>query len=306
MPDLDNNTVALSSHLCNLRGGSQPILARASDGLEYVVKFADNPQGPNLLFNESMGSELFRACGLAVPEWKPLLVTDAFLDRNPACWMQTPQGPRRPHAGWCFGSRYLGGDGVRLLEILPGNSFQRVSNQGSFWLAWLLDICAGHADNRQAIFRQSKMGKLDAYFVDFGHLFGGPKGELNLPFRASRYLDARIYANVSSQYLLNLRRIVRCLDAVRLEQAAVSLPGQWKTATAQQGFARCMDRLSSPAQIEQTLDAMLHSIQQGHRREQSRRQDGGEFPLSILRFGVQAAGVGKGCIGERAGHLACA
>jgi hypothetical protein len=306
MPGLEKNTVALTSHLSNLRGGSQPILARASDGQQYVVKFADNPQGPNLLFNECMGSELFRACGLAVPEWKLLWLGDAFLDRNPACWIQTEQGAVRPQPGWCFGSRYLGSDGARLLEILPGSSFQRVTNQESFWLAWLLDICAGHADNRQAIFRPSLQGGLDAFFVDFGHLFGGPKGELNLSFQASRYLDARIYASVSSLYLLNLRRIVRCLDAERLGQWMQTLPEQWKTATAQQGYAQCMDRLSCPAQLEQTLEAMLHSIQQGQRREQSGRQDGREFPLSVLRFGVQAAGMGNGRIGERAGHLACA
>jgi hypothetical protein len=306
MPGLEKNGVALSSHVNNLRGGSQPILARASDGLLYVVKFADNPQGPNLLFNESVGSELFRACGLAAPQWKPLLLTDAFLDRNPACWMQTAEGPRRPQAGWCFGSRFLGGGGERLLEILPGSSFKRVTNQASFWLAWLIDICAGHADNRQAIFRQAPSGELDAFFVDFGHLFGGPKGELRLPIQASRYLDARIYASVSSQYLLNLHRIVRCLDAERLGKKLQTLPEQWKTVTALQGFARCMDRLASPLLLEDILDTMLHSIQQGERREQIRRQDGRELSLPVLRIGVQAAGLGKGCVGQRAGHLACA
>ena len=123
-----------------LPGGSQSILARACDGFQYVVKFANNLQGPNLLFNESAGSELYRACGLPVPEWRPIEVSDSFLDKNPDCWMQTEKGYLRPASGLCFGSRFLGGNDKRLFEILPGSMFNRVHNQVNFWLAWLIDV----------------------------------------------------------------------------------------------------------------------------------------------------------------------
>src|SRR5580700_5874154 len=103
MPVLED--VKMVRYLRSLRGGSQPFLAQASDGLFYVVKFAHNLQGPNLLFNESAGTELFRCCGLAVPEWRPLLVTSDFLDQNPGCWMRTAEEVLRPNAGLCFGSR---------------------------------------------------------------------------------------------------------------------------------------------------------------------------------------------------------
>ncbi len=65
---LGKDPVVVTQYVRNLRGGSQPILARASDGFLYVVKFANNLQGPNLLFNESAGSELYLACGLPIPE----------------------------------------------------------------------------------------------------------------------------------------------------------------------------------------------------------------------------------------------
>lgn len=129
----------------NLRGGSQPILAEASDGLLYVVKFANNLQGPNLAFNEAMGAELYRQLGLPVPDWKPLILRDAFIDNNPDCWIQTPYGRLRPAAGLCFGSRFLGGGGERLFEILPGSAFARVRNLRDFWLAWLIDVCASYS-----------------------------------------------------------------------------------------------------------------------------------------------------------------
>lgn len=305
MRGLDLKTFALMNHVANLRGGSQPILARAEDGELYVVKIAGNPQGPNLLFNEAMGSELFQSCGLAVPEWKPLRLTDAFLDRNPGCWFQTAEGSRRPQAGWCFGSRYLGGRGERILELLPGNSFKRVRKLSSFWRAWLLDIAAGHADNRQAIFVSCPDGFWNAFFVDFGHLFAGPKGEQHLPFQASRYLDGRIYVDVPSQYLQEMHEIARCLDTKRLWRCVEALPEEWKTATALQSFARSLDRLSGSEWIAETLDTMLHAVEQGRQHERERQQ-GREVSLPVLRFGVQAAGVGKGCDFECAGYSACA
>jgi hypothetical protein len=65
---------------------------------------------------------------------------------------------------------FLGRGG--LFEILPGSSIKLVGNQVSFWMAWLIEICGEHVDNRQAIFEEDADGSLDAYFVDHGHLFG--------------------------------------------------------------------------------------------------------------------------------------
>lgn len=161
MSVLGKDLAFVTHYFCLVRGGSQPILARASDGFLYVVKFANNPQGPNLLFNESAGGELYRACGLHVPDWKPLVVSDSFIDRNPDCWMRTTVGRLRPASGLCFGSRFLGLNGKRLFEILPGSMYKRVRNQSSFWLAWLIDVCAEHVDNRQAIFVKGADGLLD-------------------------------------------------------------------------------------------------------------------------------------------------
>jgi hypothetical protein len=306
MPGQKCTKIELVSHVANLRGGSQPILARATDGFLYVVKFADNPQGGNLLFNEALGSELFRACGLNVPKWKTIQLTDGFLDRNPKCWFLTPEGSRRPQAALCFASRYLGGQGQRLFEILPGNSFSRVRHASAFWMAWLIDACAHHADNRQALFCQQANGMLDATFVDFGHLFGGPKAEQTPAFQASRYLDARIYPDVSSQYLDEMHGIARCLDVDNLWQWANALPEPWKTASAFQSFALTLDRLSSHSLRVEILDAMLHSIRQGRQREFIRQQEDRDLSLPVLRFGVQAAGPGQGCQLESARHLACA
>jgi hypothetical protein len=296
----------VTQYIRNLRGGSQPILVQASDRQHYVVKFSNNLQGPNLLFNESIGSELYRACGLAVPAWRPLEVSEDFLDRNPDCWMQTPKGRLRPASGLCFGSRFLGSEGVRLLEILPKASYRRIRNQTSFWLAWLIDICAEHVDNRQAVFVEDAAGWLDAFFVDHGHLFGGPKAGTQKHFQASRYLDPRIYQSVSSEHLLDFQRVALGLDADQLWQQIRELPDEWKTASALEAFERSLNRLSNAKLLQHILETLADSIQRINERECDDSQDERKSQIAILQPRIQAAGLEHRLSANRFGHSACA
>ena len=304
MTALERDSACVTGYVRNLRGGSQPILAQASDGQLYVVKFTNNLQGANLPFNESMGSELYRACGLAVPQWKPLLVHDSFIEQNQDCWMQTPEGRLRPERGLCFGSRYLGGDGMRLLEILPGNSFKRVRNLKSFWLAWMIDICAQHTDNRQSLFQEDDSGRLNAFFVDHGHMFGGPKGEHQPRFQASHYLDYRVYRSVSSQYLLSFQKIAGSLDLDQLWKCVQKLPDNWKTQSAFDRFAQCLHRLSNASLLQNILETMVDF----HRRTNERKDAKSERkpPRAVLCLGVPATGTGQRLSETADNYRACA
>ena len=261
MNALGKDLASVTHYVRKLRGGSQPILARASDGFLYVVKFANSLQGPNLLFNESAGSELYRACGLSVPKWRPLEITDGFLDRNPGCWMETPEGRLRPASGLCFGSRYLGENGTRILEVLPGSSFKRVRNRFSFWLAWLIDICAEHVDHRQTVFVESAEGWLDAYFVDHGHLFGGPGADSTRHFGASRYLDQRIYEGVTAEVLLSFQDVLKALNSDKLRQRIEAIPAQWSHASAREGLERCLQKLTTPLLMQQVVEAVIGDLE---------------------------------------------
>ena len=277
-------------YICKLRGGSQPFLALASDQLRYVVKFANNLQGPNLPFNEAMGNELYTECGLSVPSWKALSVTDSFLDRNPDCWIQTPKGRLRPNSGLCFSSHFLGDDGKPLLEILPGTSFQRIRDPEAFWLAWLIDACAVHTDGRQAIFEEEADGWLVAYFVDHGHMFNGPYGNEHAKFQKSRYLDQRVYPRLSSLQLVSVRKIAGALDTDRLWRRLAALPNDWKIDSAIDQFAQCLNRLTTSSLVRNVLDTMAdcqeRAIESAGRKLQDRR-----IPTrSVLRLGVQCAG----------------
>jgi hypothetical protein len=306
MSALVSGFALVTQYIRKLRGGSQPILAEASDGLLYVVKFTNNLQGANLSFNESAGTELYRACKLPVPSWKPLLVTDSFLDRNPDCWMETPEGRLRPRAGLCFGSRFLGDSESRIFEILPKSSFASVRNRNSFWLAWLIDICAAHADNRQAVFCEDAKRNLKAVFLDHGHLFGGPKGEQNPPFLTSRYLDPRVYESVFLLYLMDLPRLASIIDAERLWRRVDALSLDWKTPSGFGAFGHCLDRLANAKLLQNIVDTMIDAHQRTDRFARDDSPNRRKPPMAVLRPGVPVAEFVHGAAFDRVGGSRCA
>ncbi len=253
----ENKCIKALLHIRKLRGGSQPILVRADDGFFYVVKFLNNLQGPDLLFNEALGTELFRRAGLLVPAWRPVYVSEDFFDRYPACWMETENGRRRPQAGWCFSSRYLSLRNTALFEILPERSFSRIGNRRDFWTAWILDIFCGHADNRQALFLERNSRSIEAYFIDHGHLFGGAHGTDSPKFLASRYLDSRIYAHASAEDAEEIQRAIQFLDLTALSNVANSLPEGWSTDRAISGFEHFAQQISDPFLLKDVIQFIL-------------------------------------------------
>ncbi len=272
--------VAALQYIRRLRGGSQPILISASDGNFYVIKFLDNFQGPNIPFNDALGTELFALAGLPVPEWNFVYLSNGFLDRNYESWVQREEGPRRPRAGWCFGSRFLSVGNCPLFEILPGSRFSRIRNRRDFWTAWVLDALCEHADNRQAIFVERKTRWLEAYFLDHGHLFGGADGTASPNLLASRFLDPRIYSEIGAEDIEDIQRTIQAIASKRLDDVVSSLPDEWKTPTALLRFQRCMQRISNPVLVKNMIHSMPGLV------EHAKTNHGGCFehtPLGLKR-----------------------
>jgi hypothetical protein len=245
-------------HMRKLRGGSQPILVRANDGFFYVVKFLNNLQGPNVLFNEAVGTALFTLAGLPTPEWRPVYVTEEFIERNPSCWMETEDGRLKPQAGWCFGSRFLCTRNSGLFELLPQRSFIRISNRRDFWTVWVIDALCGHTDNRQTLFLQRKSMRLGAYFIDHGHLFGGAHGVDCPSFLASRYLDPRIYALASARDADDIVNRIQSLDLAQLAKIVGGLPEEWVTEAGRLSFESFTSRISDPILLRSAVNFILH------------------------------------------------
>jgi hypothetical protein len=249
--------------VCRLPGGSQPILVQGSDGNLYVAKFAGHMQDSALPLRESMGSELYSACGLMTPAWKPLRITESFLEQNPECWPQTVAGRVRPASGLWFASQFLGGQGKRLLEVLPGSSFLRVRNRLNFWLAWLVDVCAMHADNRQAIFIEQPSRCWQAVFIDHGHLFGGPEEREKPRPAASRYLDPRIYPALSVCEITLLREMVSSVQVDKLWRKLKTLPEEWMSTSTLYRFGQCLHHLSSYPHVTNVLEEITRIVHPG-------------------------------------------
>lgn len=262
MCSLEDEPASVTRFFRKMRGGSQAILAEASDGLVYVVKFQNNLQGPNVLLNESIGIQLYKACGLPSSDWKPLAISDQFIDQNTACWMLRNGQPIRPESGLAFGSRFIGGTGVRLWEILPGSWFQRIQKPNDFWRAWLIDACLGHADNRQVVFQEWNEGSLKPYFIDHGHLFGGPEGTQRPRAAHSRYLDPRLYGKAPIGHLSNYAKTIQELLPDILWSLIQEIPPQWKTPSAVESFACFVGRLSKPGVCSGILEEILQAYSQ--------------------------------------------
>ena len=287
---MHNTSISATGFIRKLRGGSQPILVGASDGNQYVVKFANNLQGPNVLCNEVLGTELYRAIGLPAPGWRPISITERFIRNNPECRIEGPQGWIEPEAGLCFGSHLIGDSTGSLFEILPGAYWARVSNRQDFWLAWLVDLCAEHRDNRQAVFLQN-CGVFSAVFIDHGHMFGGPEGSRKTPALGPRHLDPRVYLKLDRQTQLRLQLFWANINAYELSKKIETIPDRWATDSAVRNFLICIERLSRADTWQRALEAMVASFENPDRNASA-------FPTvdKVLRSCLRFATAGRSAV----------
>ncbi len=257
---LGNDTIFAIRHIRNLHGHSHPFLVEASDGYWYVVKSDVGGTGSNYLFNEYAGNALYRAYGLPVPAWKPILLTNQFIDENFSRWPTVFGDICPPQSGLAFGSRYLGGDGIRLLEVVPNSGFGRISNRSNFWLAWLIDICALHADSRQAVFQVWNQRLMQAVFIDHGHAFGGPRGDAKPHFRRPCYADERVYQpfDLGSNEAMLSR--LKSLKSDLLWYQVQSMPYEWKTLSGFRQCADCLNRLENAKLLEEVVDTLREAV----------------------------------------------
>jgi hypothetical protein len=213
-----------------LRGGSQSLLVLASDGALYVVKMMGNPQGPNVLANEALGSELAGYLGLPVPSWRPIALSDDFIDSHSHCWFESASGPVRPQAGVHFASRIIGQESSSALcEILPGSWIPQIVNRSDFAGMLLLDLWANHTDSRKSLFmRRGISTETSAVFVDNGHMFGGPWGKDDYRRGAALFLDSRIYEGLEMKSAFtSWFEKVDSVDEDVVRALAASIPGEW-------------------------------------------------------------------------------
>jgi hypothetical protein len=193
-----NAILSANKYIRKMKGGSQSILVRANDGKHYVVKMTDNPIGSNVLANESMGSSIAKAVGLPVAEAKGIVISDSFIDSHPDLWFKLPSGTRRPKKGVHFGSQLVGqtSGAERPTEYVSPSRVHLITNREAFLGMYILDIWANHQDNRQAVFRRRPDNTQEAFFIDHGHMFGGPEWNFKETSLSALHLELAIYTDL--------------------------------------------------------------------------------------------------------------
>jgi hypothetical protein len=271
-------------YIRKFRGLSHPVLVEASDGKLYVLKFNENPEGPNVPFNEAVGIELYRACGLPTPRWRLLQVDDWFLDRSPECWPKRNNEPIRPASGLSFACRFLGEEGRAVYDLLPRLFYPWLRNREGLWLAWLVDACAGGAQWRKSVYIEDERRGFHAVFIDHGHLLGGPEGNKKEDLSACCHYGWEMYPDAWPGRSRDIREAVTSLNRASLWRRVESFPKAWMRESALLNFARCLERLGDIDFMEESADRILSAHAE---RVGKAKSHGTRFPRGLLRDRVQ-------------------
>lgn len=218
-----------------MTGGSQSRLVQCDDGKLYVLKMHPNPQGPNVLANEALGSVLMDGLGFLVPRFRPVTINLRALKLFPDLAMETTKGTTYPACGLHFGSEFLGDPEHTLFDLLPREYISRIKNKAQLLPVQLFDLWANHRDFRQCVYRRRRgTGTYEAFFIDHGHLFGGPTwSELDSPSRAARSIHLQ-------QFVTADPRRQRCLTFLTLRLPPFfTVPSLRFRATGTMGKSLC-------------------------------------------------------------------
>src|SRR5882757_8922873 len=198
IPSLTNVVHAIQ-FIRKMRGGSQPALIRCDDGKLYVIKFFNNPQGPNVLANEVLGNELLNVLNLPTPQWKMVFISRSFIKKNIEMTFETALGHFSIESGLHFGSEFLGDEKTGCVyEWLPNALCGRVINSKDLLGMHVFDVWTNHCDHRQSLYASGDgNATFLTIFIDNGHLFGGPKWGRKSKLCESLSLDKRFHPNES-------------------------------------------------------------------------------------------------------------
>lgn len=241
-----------------LKGSSQPILAQADDDQLYVLKFLSNPQGPQVLANEALGTEAYRLAGLPVPDWQIVYVSEKFIDQNPDCWFESRNTFVRPVAGCCFGSLYLAGQpSESASDFLTDDILLSLKNRADFVTAAAVDLLLGEDDGRQAIFLKSDDHFYEAFFIDHGR---GPMRDTEDGRSYVRYYDRRVYPPTRSEASNEIQKVLTELSAETVTDIFHGIPISWRLTGLPQ-FLSVLQRVSDPALIAEAARRAVTSAE---------------------------------------------
>lgn len=214
-----------------MRGGAQSQLMLGADGLLWVVKFRNNPQGERVLANEWIATRIAEAAGLTVPRTELIDVSAWLVENSPEMWLDAPRGERvRCGDGLQFGSLFVGGlMPGQVVDYLPEEMLPEVRNVAEFAGMLCVDKWTANCNGRQAVFhRKPRERRYRATFIDQGFCFGANEWTFpDAPLRGV-YARNRVYEEVTGWDSFEpwLGRI-EAMDVDQLYSIAEEIPPEW-------------------------------------------------------------------------------
>jgi hypothetical protein len=259
-----NVILSASKYIRKMKGGSQSILVQANDGKYYVVKMAANPQGANTLANELLGSLIAKSVGLPAAEGKGIYLSDSFIDSYPDLWFVLLSGRRRPDEGIHFGSLFVGQPSgqERPSEYISPSRVNMIANRDAFLGMYILDVWANHQDHRQAVLRRhSNDPAQEAFFIDHGHMFGGPEWEFRERPGVAFHLEKAVYFDLwqEEQIASWISHFQSVLPEV-LSWVESTIPSDWYSGDLSQLIGRLTVRLDNLAELVQADGAQSWQV----------------------------------------------
>ena len=215
-----------------LRGGSQAKLVRGDDGFLYILKCFPNPQGPNILANEWIGSIILNGLGIQCGTPSRLLLEKSIIATFPLLTLDYGDRWEGPRSGIHFASQLAGDESGqhRPQDLKPPNVERLSINRLDYLKVRLIDLWANMQDIRQYVVVPTGLERtVTAYFIDHGHMFGGPSWEATDDSKCSRLSSLQMLGGIGWE-----AEIVRkCIDDMErripalLSVALTTLPSDW-------------------------------------------------------------------------------
>lgn len=267
--------VVVTTVLRQLSGGSQSSLVRCDNGKLYVMKTMSNPQGRQILANETIGAYLMAGIGLPVPPTCHVLLTKMVIEAFPALTIcGADLVVRQPEAGLQFASEYLQDFGYELFrdpwkDRPPGWEYPH------HILAYLFDVWSYHQDIRQCVYRRNKAdNSQQTFYVDNGYLFGGATWKLPLSGPTGSWSPNKDPPERSDRRIEPGIEILRRVLPDLLQNAIRQAPTQWISGNTRHLQEALLIRLSK---LSSLVDEDLASF----------RERKGKRAVEVLRYEIK-------------------
>jgi len=200
------------------------LLVSASDSRLYVLRLYEDHTKNRSLLRKSLGTELAACLGLPVARWRPIHVSNDFIDAFSHIWTRG-----RPSAGTYFGSEMIGQNtGELVSEFLPTTWFDRLENRSAFIGALMLDIWTSNPRSRRVVFlRKANSARFQAVFVGFREMFS-TQVDYSPNAMAGRYCRRGVYEGLwNESAFFHWQREIVSLRQDRLWTLLFQLPKEW-------------------------------------------------------------------------------